>query len=594
MYYRPSTSYELAVRDFHRARQSAALQQLLGRLRGESTQLLDYEAIRQQLKSVEEPVDRGVVEIPLQKIVGSVGRYQDFTRDFFPKQRSDESRWATVKAMMTDMAGLPPIEVYQIGDAYFVLDGNHRVSVARKLGADTIAAHVTEIQTRVPLCAFDNPDEIICKSRYADFLTQTNLDKTVPGIDLLMTVAGYYTTLLRQIEHQQQRMMESAVPSSPMREGGIAEMPSLEDAAVEWYHTAYLPVIKIIRELGVMRRFPDQTETDIYVLLSERREELEEGLQWRLDLAEAVPTLVQKETAYANDIAPLKYLSKMVGSVGPRATTPVAVGDWRSRQLAMHREKRLFADILVIFEGIEGDWDLLEIALDIAANDRDRILGLYIATEASQLDKATVDAMSERFHRRCESANLRGEFAAEVGDPPTIFLKRAAWADLLLINLTDPPQSNVVDRMRSYWGPVIRGSPRPLLLAPHARYRGMSSVLLAYDGSPKADEALFIATYQASRWKHNLSVVTVKTPYTGSEALSKAKTYLESHGVENATYIFKDAPIGQAILDVANEQDATVIVMGGFGARPTTRLLRGSAIEYILQHIRDQVVMICQ
>ena len=144
-----ASSYDIAVQDFQRARRSATMQQILARLRGKSDTLLCYNEVRRQLQAGP-AVERGLQEIPLNKIVGSVGRYQDFTRAFLPKRDSNKDRWARVKAAITDMKGMPPIEVYQLGAVYFVNDGNHRVSVARQLGSKTISAYVTEIETRVP------------------------------------------------------------------------------------------------------------------------------------------------------------------------------------------------------------------------------------------------------------------------------------------------------------------------------------------------------------------------------------------------------------------------------------------------------------
>lgn len=589
----PSTNYDLAVRDFHRARQSAVLRQMLARLRRQSTQLLDYEEICQQLRSTEKRIDRGVVEIPLQKIVGSVGRFRDFTREFLPKHMSDESRWATVKTMMIEMSGMPPIEVYQIGDAYFVLDGNHRVSVARKAGALTIAAHVTEIQTRVPFAADDDPNEVICKARYADFLSETDLDQAVPDIDLLMTVAGHYQTLLHQISLHRQ------TAANDVAELGLGDRPiqqnlSIGDAAASWYRKIYLPVVHIMRELGVMRRFPNRTETDIYVLLSERRSELERELHWELDLEDSLPNLVQLETTENVKQRSRRFFSKVVGRSPPNGPEHVAVGSWRTQQLAMHREGRLFADLLVLFEGIDEDWKLLEAALSLGAQDHDRILGLAIVEDTSQLERSWVREMSARFYRRCQSAKLTGEFAVEAGPPAAVLLRRAAWADLVFINLTHPPESNVLDRLRSFWGPIIANSPRPLLIAPHAFFNGMSPMLLAYDGSPKADEALFVATYNASRWQHELTVLTVETAMTSSIVLDKARVYLEEHDVHHAQFCTKRTPVGLAIMDTAEEIGCNVIIMGGFGANPVRRLIQGSVVEYVLQHTRSQSVIICQ
>jgi len=116
-----------AQRDFHEARRRAGLEAIMARLTGKSIDLFAYEEVRQKLKA-KGSIPRGLQDIPLDAIVGSVGRYGDFTRSFLPRRDSDEQRWARVKAQVTDMQGLPPIEVYQIGEVYFVRDGNHRVS----------------------------------------------------------------------------------------------------------------------------------------------------------------------------------------------------------------------------------------------------------------------------------------------------------------------------------------------------------------------------------------------------------------------------------------------------------------------------------
>ncbi|HFE66930.1 MAG TPA: hypothetical protein ENJ93_06675, partial [Chloroflexi bacterium] len=228
-------TYHAALEDFYKARRQAALQELLARFTGANTKLLSYDEIRQQFQ-LTNVRNRGLEEIPVGKIVGSVGRYKDFTRNFLPKSDSDKERWARVKATQEDLAGLPPIEVYQVGDAYFVIDGNHRVSVARRLEMPTISAYVTEVQTRVPLEANDDPNEIICKARYATFLEQTNLDKLRPDANLLMTFCGHYHTLLEHIAvHRYYLGLEQQ-----------REIP-YEEAAASWYDHVYLPVVQMVR-----------------------------------------------------------------------------------------------------------------------------------------------------------------------------------------------------------------------------------------------------------------------------------------------------------------------------------------------------------
>jgi hypothetical protein len=165
--------YAAAIEDFHRARRRANMQQILSRLSRKSVDALSYEQVRKALKIARHLPDQRAPElrdIPLDAIVGSVGRYSDFTRSFLPKETVDEGRWAGVKVAATGLAGLPPIEVYQIGEAYFVLDGNHRVSVARQLDATHIEASVTKLQTKVPLTPEDQLDDVILKAEYLDFL----------------------------------------------------------------------------------------------------------------------------------------------------------------------------------------------------------------------------------------------------------------------------------------------------------------------------------------------------------------------------------------------------------------------------------------
>ena len=137
-----------AIQDFHHARSQAALEQLTARLTRRSSELLSFEEVRNQLHLVPSGI-RKVENIPLNSIIGSVGRYSDYTRSYWPISGEDEQRWAKVKMAISDMAGVPPIEVYQIGEVYFVRDGNHRVSVFREMGASHIQAYVTQLATKV-------------------------------------------------------------------------------------------------------------------------------------------------------------------------------------------------------------------------------------------------------------------------------------------------------------------------------------------------------------------------------------------------------------------------------------------------------------
>jgi hypothetical protein len=129
-----------SLRDFDRARRKAFVQGILSLFTRRPLDLLPYDQVREQLR-LHSRRFRGLQEVPLDEIVGSVGRYRDFTRTFLPRSNDLRERWATVEDRVKE-GGLPPVELYQVGDAYFVRDGNHRVSVARVQGAPSIEAYV--------------------------------------------------------------------------------------------------------------------------------------------------------------------------------------------------------------------------------------------------------------------------------------------------------------------------------------------------------------------------------------------------------------------------------------------------------------------
>ena len=187
-----------AIQDFRSARQKASLREIISRLKGETNELFSFEEVRQKLNA-RVATTKVLKEIPVNSIIGSVNRYQDFMRDFLPGKNIDVERWSNVSRANQELIGLPPIEVYQIGEVYFVIDGNHRVSVAKQLGATEIEAYVTELQSRVPLTADVRPEELVLKAEYTKFLENTNLDILRPGSDITFTESDQYEVIEEHI-----------------------------------------------------------------------------------------------------------------------------------------------------------------------------------------------------------------------------------------------------------------------------------------------------------------------------------------------------------------------------------------------------------
>ncbi|HET91829.1 MAG TPA: universal stress protein [Chloroflexi bacterium] len=560
------TQFYSAVQDFRRARRQADLERVLARLTGQSADLLSYEEVRRKLKATIGSDKPQLKEIPLDGIVGSVGRYTDFTRSFLPKQDSDESRWAGVKAAASGLVGLPPIRVYQIGDAYFVLDGNHRVSVARQLDATSIEAYVVEIKAKVPLSPDVQPDDLILKAEYADFLEQTHLDELRPEADLSVTIPGQYCALEEHIQVHRYLM-------------GLEQQReiSYQEAAAHWYDHVYWPVVQIICERGLMRDFPERTETDMYLWIAEHRAALKKELGWEVEPEAAAADLAAQAGA-----RPRRVVARILDAVTPdELSAGPPPGEWRAKRGSARRDDRLFADVLVAINGESGGWCALEQALEVARREEARLIGLHVLGTASDQEAEAAQAVQAEFQRRCEAAGVPGHLTFASGKVPRAVCERARWTDLAVVSLTYPPPPQPLARLGSGFRALLQRCPQPVLAVPDVS--PLSRALLAYDGSPKAEEALFVAAYLAGRWTIPLAVVSVaENGNVMPETLTRAESYLAEHGIQ-ATPIEKSGSAADAILETAQEQGSDLIVMGGYGHKPVLEVVLGSAVDQVLR-----------
>ena len=275
-----------ALERFRAARKEAGRTQIASLLTGRDNQTIPFEAIRRELRQ-QSPLYRGILNVPLSAIVGSVGRYQEFTRHFLPLSDSLAERWVGVDTL-AQRTGWPPIELYQVGQAYFVKDGNHRVSVAQQLGTDTIEAHVWEFANEADVGPDDNLDDMLIELGKANFMAKTRLNEMHPDHQLQFTSPGRYTELLAQIADLRQTLT--------IIDG--EEMP-YEEAVAAWYEIVYLPTTQIIRDSTLLTDFPGRTEADLFVWLSKYREPLRERYgeyDHLADLAELLTTHYKEGT----------------------------------------------------------------------------------------------------------------------------------------------------------------------------------------------------------------------------------------------------------------------------------------------------------
>jgi hypothetical protein len=255
-------AYIRSESEFGRARMKGFVQMVMSLVTGHNMHLLSFDEVVGKLR-LKQAIYRGLQDIPIKNIVGSTGRYEDFTRHFLPRSsdQRDKERWRNIYTLAVTGKGFPPIDVYKIDQVYFVKDGNHRVSVARDLGWETIQAHVTELPSAISLDPDVKPDELLIKEECAYFLEETHLDKTRPDskerIDF--TVPGGYRRLLNHIELH--RYLLEQEQGKPLAED---EATALQMAAASWYDNVYLPIIEIVREMDVLKHFPGRSETDLY------------------------------------------------------------------------------------------------------------------------------------------------------------------------------------------------------------------------------------------------------------------------------------------------------------------------------------------
>jgi len=568
-----------ALDDFYKARRRAQLQDIAATLRGESSRLLSYEEVRTRLQAVESS-RRFLADIPVDSIVGSVGRYNDFNRTFLPRNNSAKQRWVNVEVQMTGLEGLPPIDVYQLGDVYFVKDGNHRVSVASQLGFASIQAYVTPVQSRVPLDSSLTAETLIVKSEYVHFLELTQLDKTrlqADLADLSVTAAGKYDELLEHIHvHHYFMALERRQPDDP-EDYVPLEQVSLADAAADWYDSVFIPTSRIITD-RLLEHFDNRTKADLYLWLSNHHRILEEQLGWH----------VSQDVA-ASDL--LSHFSKRHVST-PRP----AFADQR----VPRDHDRLIQRVMIPLSGTTGSWRALEQGLIVAARENATVYGLHIChPDASPAEHERVTSIRRHFFERCRASGIDGQFASQEDYVVDAICERSRHMDVVI---ADVPPDNATSRDSSGSSntgnmsdtgnngsmsgsqALLRCCQVPLLTMRGSPYR-IKRALLAYDGSSQAETALYAAAYLAARWNVKLVVMTVletALTKTTSSALEHAKSYLEQQQV-NATFWQTRGKVASGILHAAKVHESDLLLIGSYRYNPLVEPLLGGVLDQLLR-----------
>ena len=250
-----------AIQDFDAARARAFRRSLGAILTGRAQRLRSIEpALR--AAGLEGRSFGGFREIPVDRIVGSAAsdaKTSDFDPAFLPVNRRMRERWTRIYLAMVEGDELPPIDVYKVDDNYYVIDGHHRVSVARDLGRPTINARVINVRTRAPLGPEVDAEALLKAAEYAAFLEATQLHRTRPQARLECSRLGRYDEILQHIAGHRYFLSLEQHRDVPLTE-----------AASSWYDHVYHPIAAAIRKHDVLERLPGWTEADVYVEVTRR------------------------------------------------------------------------------------------------------------------------------------------------------------------------------------------------------------------------------------------------------------------------------------------------------------------------------------
>ena len=286
----------VAHADYRRARRKAFWRGIRSWLTRADNALLAFEDVRRQLK-LQSQHEGGLHAVPIEQIVGSVGRYRDFDRAFLPRQVATRSRWESIDRANIEDVPLPAIELYKIGGTYFVKDGNHRVSVARERGQAFLDARVIEVDAPAPITSAEDLLDWVRRQDALAFHATTRIGSLRPGVRIDLSLPGQYEKLLEHISVHRWYLGVEAKRRIPYAE-----------AVASWYDRVYLPTVEAVRATGALRDFPHRTEADLYLWITEHH--------WYVHRS-AVPErehLEEVVRSYASDRSerPLKRLRRRV------------------------------------------------------------------------------------------------------------------------------------------------------------------------------------------------------------------------------------------------------------------------------------------
>jgi hypothetical protein len=266
----PDTGFSVvdSQEDFVRARRRRILSRLSATLRRDADDvevMLPFDEVVAALGRRSER-DMGLRSIPLEAIVGTVDRGKEFDRNFRPTSARVRPRFERIAKAQRRGESMPPIDVYKVGELYFVRDGHHRVAVAREHRRDVIDAHVVEVVTEIGLDPSVRVGDLPVKGHERLFYERVPLAREARD-RIALTDPWQFGALAEAVEAWGFRDMQ-----------GSGRLLNRAQVAQRWFDEEYVPVVSMLGEVGLMH--PGESETDAYLRLSAERYRLMRTHDW--------------------------------------------------------------------------------------------------------------------------------------------------------------------------------------------------------------------------------------------------------------------------------------------------------------------------
>ncbi|GAA3643609.1 hypothetical protein [Microlunatus ginsengisoli] len=259
----------------------------------------------------------GVRPIPVSMIVGSVGRSQDLDRHFRWRHGLSSSRLESLRDAFPD-GDVPAIQVFQLGEAYFIQDGHHRVALAIERRAEFIDAQVTLLETSYEV----GPDVDVCglvqTEQQRSLLESSGLSVARPEARIVFTLLEGYTEASDVIKAYGYELAQAR-----------GFLPSPEVVAANWYDELYLPAVRAARRAGLPELYSSwgSTDGDLFLWLYQIRRDLR-SLDGAADFTAAARRARELHLGWRRKRDHLRRGGRPLPSRGSGTPTAHAVDSW--------------------------------------------------------------------------------------------------------------------------------------------------------------------------------------------------------------------------------------------------------------------------